>query len=185
MSAVKSPVSKPNSTKVDPVKKDVLNAESAADEQMINELSKLNQIRDMLFGEQVSALREQCQSLDKNLAKNISALRAEMRASVKELKKQIEENFDQLQKRINSEELERTGQHEQLNAELTSINSDIITKIDIETKRIDEALDEQHQESVHQLNKVANSLQDNKLDKKMLAQYFSQLAEELGGSKAK
>ena len=184
MSTVKTPSSVSKSVKVDSAISSVANDETA-DEEMINELSKLNQIRDMLFGEQVSALREQCQSLDKSLKENISTLRKETKSSINELKKQIEQKFDQLQNRINSEEVERVGQSENLTAEISNINSDLITKIDLETKRLDDALDKQYQDSVRELSKVANSLQGSKLDKKVLAQFFSQFAEELGGSKAK
>lgn len=184
MSAVKTPSSESKSVKVDAKVSPVINNE-AADEEMINELSKLNQIRDMLFGEQVSTLREQCKSLDKSLKDNISALRKETKSSINELKKQLEQNFDQLQKRINSEETERQGQSESLNATISTINSDLITKIDLETKRLDDTLNEQYQDCARELKKVANSLRDSKLDKKMLAQFFSQFAEELGGSKAK
>ncbi len=157
----------------------------SSDEQLVNDLSKLDQIRDMLFGEQVAALREQCQSLDKSLEKNISTLRNEMKSSANELKQQIEQNFDQLQKRINSEEMDRATQNEQLNSALATINSDIVTKIELETKRIDDALNEQHQDSVRQLNNVADSLQNSKVDRKTLAKFFSQFADELGGSQAK
>lgn len=181
MTATKTATSTSVSAKSDADQTTTGNGQSA-DEQVINELSKLDQIRDMLFGEQVSTLREHCQTLDKNLEKNISTLRSEMKSSIKELKKQIEQNFDLLQSRISTEEEERSGQSEFLNAAMTSINTDIITKIDLETKRIDDALSEQHQESARQLDKVSETLQDSKLDRKTLAKFFSQFAQELEGS---
>ncbi len=155
---------------------------NAMDKQISNELSKLDQIRDMLFGEQVSALHEQFKLLDKNLNKNISALYDEMKSSIADLRQSIEKDLDKLQKRVSSEEEQRAGQDEELNTAIANINSDILTKIDLETKRIDEALDQQHKESVHQLNEVTDSLQNKKVDKKTLAKFLNEFANELGGS---
>ena len=178
MSAVKTPSATSKSAKSDSATSRQGNGNSS-DEKLLNELDKLDQIRDMLFGEQVSALRKQCQSLEKSLGKNISGLRSEMKASINELKGQIEHSIDQLQKRINAEEGERTGQHDELSSQLSNINSDITTKIDLETKRLDDAIEQQYQESTRQLDTVAESLQDSKLDRKTLAKFFSQFAEEL------
>ena len=65
---------------------------------------------------------------------------------------------------------------------LSSVNSDILTKIDLETKRVDQALDDQHQESNRQLNSMVDSLQEAKVDRKSLAALFSQFAKELEDS---
>ena len=178
MSAVKAPRATSKSVKHDSAKASPSNGKSS-DEPKNNEPDKLDQIRDMLFGEQVSALRSQCQTLDKSLVKNISALRDEMKSSINELKVQIEQSIDQLQKRVNAEETERAGQNENLNSALSNVSSDITTKIDFEAKRLDEAIDQQHQESTRQLDQVAETLQDSKLDRKTLAKFFSQFAEEL------
>ncbi len=151
------------------------------DKQKTSELDTLDQIREMLFGEQVAALHEKCQFLDSNLEKNISALRTEMKSSIDELKTYIEKNIDQLQKRINSEETEREGLDERLSTSLTNIHSDISTMIDLEAKRIDEVIEQHHQEYVHQLGKVTESLV-SKLDRKSLAQLFNQFADNLEGS---
>jgi len=51
----------------------------------------------------------------------------------------------------------------------------------LETKRLDEALDEQHKEASSHLNNVVDSLQDAKVDRKSLASLFSQIAKELEG----
>ena len=152
------------------------------DDLLVDEVKKLDQIRDMLFGEHVATLQNSYQTLDKNLDKNIADLRKELTASVTELKKQIDKKFAQLKNHLQSEEQDRLTQNEELSAMLSSVNSDILTKIDLETKRVDQALDDQHQESNRQLNSMVGSLQEAKVDRKSLAALFSQFAKELEGS---
>lgn len=153
----------------------------APENQLADEVKKLDQIRDMLFGEHVETLQNKYQSLDKTLDENVADLRKELTASIAELKQQIDNNFKQLQKSLKSEQDDRLSQNEELNTTLTNLNTDLDTKIDLEAKRLDEALDEQHKEASSQLNSVANSLQDAKVDRKSLASLFSQIAKELEG----
>ncbi len=152
------------------------------DEELVDEVKKLDQIRDMLFGEHVATLQNKYQTLDKNLDKNISVLRKELTTSIAELKQQVDKKFDQLQNSLQTEQSDREAQNEELNSTLSRVNSDILTKIDLEAKRIDQALNDQHQESTHQLNEMVNSLQDAKVDRTSLAALFSQFAKELEGS---
>jgi len=152
------------------------------DEQLVDEVKKLDQIRDMLFGEHVATLQSDYQTLDKNLDQNVSVLRKELAASIEELKKQVDKQFNQLKKSLQAEESERLAQSEEINVNLSRVNSDILTKIDLETKRIDQALNDQHQESTKQLNTMVDSLQDAKVDRKSLAVMFAQFAKELEGS---
>ena len=153
----------------------------SADEQLVDEVKKLDQIRDMLFGEHVAALQDKYKTLDNNLEQNISILRGELNTSIAELKKQIDNKFDQLQMSLQAEQTDRESQHEEISSNLASVNSDILTKIDLEAKRIDQAFDEQHKESARQLNEMVDSLQDAKVDRKSLAALFSQFAKELEG----
>jgi len=152
------------------------------EDQLVNEVSKLDQIRDMLFGEHVATLQNSYQSLDKSLEESVAELRKELTSSIAELKNQIDKNFDQLQKKILSEEQERATQNEGLANNLANVNSDILTKIDLEAKRMDQVLIDQHQESTRQLNSMVDSLQEAKVDRKSLAGLFSQVAKELEGS---
>jgi len=149
--------------------------------QLADEVKKLDQIRDMLFGEHVETLQNKYQSLDNTLDENVADLRKELKASIAELKQQIDSNFKQLQKSLQSEQADRLSQNEELNSTLTTFNTDLITKVDLETKRLDEALDEQHKEASSHLNNVVDSLQDAKVDRKSLASLFSQIAKELEG----
>jgi len=151
------------------------------DEGLVDEVKKLDQIRDMLFGEHVATLQNKYQTLDKNLDKNISVLRKELTTSITELKQQVDKQFNQLQNSLQSEQKDRAAQNEELSSSLSRINSDILTKIDLEAKRIDQALNDQHQESTHQLNEMVNSLQDAKVDRRSLAALFNQFAKELEG----
>lgn len=157
----------------------------SADSQMTNELSKLDKIRDMLFGDQVDALQKQCLKLDSSLEKNISSLRQELRSSVDELKIQIEQSFKQLQKSITAEQTDRVSEQEQINLALESSSAEMLTKVDLETKRLDEALNSQYEESMRQLNSFADSLQTNKVDKDTLAKFLNDFASELTSTKAK
>ena len=152
------------------------------DNQLMDEVKKLDQIRDMLFGEHVATLQNDYQKLDKNLDQHVSVLRKELAASIEELKKKIDQKFSQLQKSLQTEEAERIAQNEDLSSSLSSVNSDMLTKIDLEAKRMDQALSDQHQESARQLNSMVDSLQDAKVDRKSLAALFSQFAKELEGS---
>lgn len=152
------------------------------DEQMVDEVKKLDQIRDMLFGDHVATLQNKYQTLDKNLDQNVSVLRKELAASIEELKQQVDKRFDQLQKNLQSENSDRLAQIEEMNSSLSNVNSDLLTKLDLETKRIDQALDEQMQESTKQLNSMVDSLQDAKVDRKSLAAMFTQFAKELENS---
>ena len=146
-------------------------------ELLLDEGKKLDKIRDMLFGEHVSNLQEKYQTLDKN----ISDLRESLKSSVEELKQQIEDKFKQLQKDLQCEQADRTSQNEEFNTNLANVNSDLLTKIDLETKRIDDAINDQHEESMRQINAMVGSLQNTKLDRKSLALLFSQFAKELEG----
>ena len=83
---------------------------------------------------------------------------------------------------MQTEEKERLAQNEDLNSSLSSMNSDVLTKIDLEAKRMDQALDDQQQESTRQLNSMVDSLQEAKVDRKSLAALFNQFAKELEGS---
>ncbi len=154
----------------------------ANDDQLVDEVKKLDQIRDMLFGEHVANLQSNYQALDKTLDQNVTDLRKELTSSIAELKKQIDKKFDQLQKSLQSEEQHREAQNEELGANLSRVNSDILTKIDMEVKRMDQALDDQHKESTQQLNSMFDSVQDAKVDRKTLAALFSQFAKELESS---
>jgi len=156
-------------------------SEKNNDEGLVDEVKKLDQIRDMLFGEHVATLQNKYQTLDKNLDKNISVLRKELTTSITELKQQVDKQFNQLQNSLQSEQKDRAAQNEELSSSLSRINSDILTKIDLEAKRIDQALNDQHQESTHQLNEMVNSLQDAKVDRRSLAALFNQFAKELEG----
>ncbi len=149
--------------------------------QLADEVKKLDQIRDMLFGEHVETLQNKYQSLDKTLDQNVAELRNELTNSIAELKQQIDNNFKQLQKSLQSEQADRLSQNEDLNSTLTNLSTDLVTKIDLETKRLDEALDGQQKEASSQINDVANSLQDAKVDRKSLAGLFSQIAKQLEG----
>ena len=146
------------------------------------EISKLDQIRDMLFGEYAEALQNKYQSLDKSLDQNVSDLRSEIHSSIEGLKKQIDNKFDQLQKSLQTEQAQRLSENEELSNSLANVNSDILTKIDLEVKRMDDALNSQHQESSRQLNAVVDSLQEAKVDRKSLAALFNQFAKELEDS---
>jgi len=152
------------------------------DEGLVDEGKKLDQIRDMLFGEHVATLQNKYQTLDKNLDKNISVLRKELTTSITVLKQQVDKKFDQLQNSLQTEQTNREAQNEELSSSLSRANSDILTKIDLETKRIDQALNDQHQESTRQLNKMVDSLQDAKVDRTSLAALFNKFAKELEGS---
>lgn len=165
-----------------PFRKDNASNGKSNDVQLVDEVNKLDQIRDMLFGEHVTTLQNNYQSLDKSLAENVTELRKELTISIAELKKQIDKKFDQLQENLQSEEQNRAAQNEELTSKLASVNSDILTKIDLEVKRMDQALSDQHQESTRQLNSMVDTLQEAKVDRKSLATLFNQVAKELGGS---
>ena len=152
------------------------------DDQLMDEVKKLDQIRDMLFGDHVATLQNDYQKLDKNIDQNISVLRKELAASIEELKKQIDQKFSQLQKSLQTEEADRIAQNEDFSSSLSAVSSDMLTKIDLEAKRMDQALNDQHQESTRNLNSMVDSLQDAKVDRKSLAALFSQFAKELEGS---
>ncbi len=149
--------------------------------QLADEVKKLDQIRDMLFGEHVETLQNKYQSLDKTLDQSVAELRKDLTTSVAELKKQIDNNFKQLKDSLHSEQTDRMSQNEKLNSTLSDLNSDLLTKIDLETKRLGEALDDQHKEASSQISNVADSLQDAKVDRKSLASLFNQIAKELEG----
>ncbi len=155
------------------------------DELLVDEVKKLDQIRDMLFGEHVATLQNKHQALnqklDKNLDQSVSLLRKELAASIAELKQQIDKKFDQLQNSLQSEEANRVSQNEELASSLSGVNSDLLTKIDLEAKRLDQSLNDQYQESERQFNSMVDSLQDAKVDRKTLAAIFSQFAKELEG----
>ncbi len=153
-----------------------------SDVQLAGELNKLDQIRDMLFGEHVAELQSDYKALDKSLSNNISTLRKELNASVAEMRDIIEKKFQQLHNSLQAEETDRLANNEELNSSISRINSDILTKIELETKRIDQALNDQEEESNKQLNQMMSSLQDKKVDRKSLAALFSQFAKELEGS---
>ncbi|QMU62611.1 MAG: hypothetical protein GKR92_13235 [Gammaproteobacteria bacterium] len=156
------------------------------DELLVDEVKKLDQIRAMLFGEHVATLQNKHQALnqkfDKNLDQSVSILRKEFATSIADLQQQIDKKFNQLRKSLQSEEANRESQNEELTSSLSGVNSDILTKIDLEAKRLDQALEDQHLESTNQLNSMAGSLQDTKVDRKSLAALFSQFAKELEGS---
>ena len=152
------------------------------DDQLVDEVKKLDQIRDMLFGEHVATLQNSYQILDQSLDQNIADLRNELTTSVAELKKQIDKKFDQLKKHLQSEEQDRITQNEELVTKLSNVNLDILTKLDLEAKRVNQALDDQHHESTRQLNSMVDSLSDAKVDRKSLAILFNQFAKELEGS---
>lgn len=153
----------------------------AVDDQLVDEVKKLDQIRDMLFGEHVASLQDRYQNLDKNLDQNVSDLRKELSTSVKDLKQQIESKFQQLQNSLQAEQAERLAQNEEIRANLSSVNTDILTKIDLEAKKMDEALNQQHEEATRQLNAMVDSLQHAKVDRESLADLFSQVAKQLKG----
>jgi len=176
---MQKPQAKPKQASAKAVKS--ANGKSNADP-LMDEVKKLDQIRDMLFGEHVATLQNKYQALDENLDQNLSVLRKEITASIEDLKKQIDQKFAVLQKSLQSEEADRIAQHEDLSSNLSNVNSDILTKIDLEAKRMDQALNDQHQESTRQLNKMVESLQDAKVDRRSLASLFNQFAKELEGS---
>ncbi len=154
------------------------NGESG-DAHLTSDVNKLDQIRDMLFGEHVAALQNDYQSLDKNFDKNISILRKEFNASILELKQDVDRKFEQLNNSLQAEESERLAATDELSSSLTRINSDILTKIELEMKRIDQALDDQQQEASQKLNEMIATLQNKKVDRKSLATMFTQFAKEL------
>lgn len=162
-----------------PVHEVEANNGKSSDAQLASEVNKLDQIRDMLFGEHVTALQNDYQSLDKNLDKNISTLRKELNASILELRQEIDKKFEQLHNSVQAEESERLATSEELSSSITRINSDILTKIELETRRIDQALSDQQHEASQKLNDMMTSLQDKKVDRKSLATMFSQFAKEL------
>ena len=149
------------------------------EDQLVDEVKKLDQIREMLFGEHVANLQDSYQSLDKNLDQNIADLRKELSSSIKDLKQQIESKFQQLQKNLQSEQSERLAQNEEIQASLSAVNADILTKIDLEAKKMDEALNQQQDEATRQLNTMVDSLQNAKVDRESLADLFSQVAKQL------
>ena len=151
------------------------------DDQLMDEAKKLDQIRDMLFGEHVATLQNDYQALGRSLDQNISILRKELAASIEELKKQIDQKFSLLQKSLQTEEAERLVQNEDLNSSLSTMNSDLMTKMDLEAKRMEQALHDQHHEATRQINSMVDSLQNAKVDRKSLAALFSQFAKELEG----
>ena len=151
------------------------------EDQLVDEVKKLDQIRDMLFGEHVASLQDRYQNLDKNLDQNVSDLRKEFSKSVKDLKQQIESKFQQLQNSLQTEQAERLAQNEEIHANLSTVNTDILTKIDLEAKKMDEALSQQHEEATRQLNVMVDSLQNAKVDRESLADLFSQIAKQLKG----
>ena len=146
------------------------------------ELSKLDQIRDMLFGEHVAALQSDYQSLGNSLDKSILALRKELNESIQGLTVKIDKNFEQLKNSLQAEESDRRASNEELSSSLTRVNSDILTKVELETKRIDQALSDQQQEASQKLNEMMISLQNKKVDRASLAMMFSQFAKELESS---
>ena len=150
--------------------------------QLTDELSKLDQIRDMLFGEHVAALQSDYLSLGKSLDKSILALRKEVNESIQDLTIKIDKNFEQLQNSLQAEESDRQASHDELSSSLTRISSDILTKVELETKRIDQALSDQQQEASEKLDEMMISLQDKKVDRTSLAAMFSQFAKELESS---
>lgn len=150
-------------------------------DQLVDEVKKLDQIRDMLFGESVANLQDRYQNLDKNLDQNVADIRSELSASVNDLKAQIDSKFQQLQKSLDSEQAERLAQNEDIQANLSSVNTDILTKIDLEAKKMDEALHQQQEEATRQLNAMVEALQTSKVDRESLAKLFNQIAKELKG----
>ena len=80
-----------------------------------------------------------------------------------------------------TEQAERLAQNEEIHANLSTVNTDILTKIDLEAKKMDEALNQQHKEATRQLNVMVDSLQNAKVDRESLADLFSQIAKQLKG----
>ena len=151
----------------------------APEDQLVDEVKKLDQIRDMLFGEHVASLQDRYQSLDKNLDQNIAELRTDLSSSVKELKQQIEDKFEKLHKQLLSEQSDRLTQNNDIQESLSTAHADILTKIDLEVKKMDDSLNQQQDEATRQLNEMMDSLQTAKVDREMLAELFSQIAKQL------
>lgn len=165
-------------------------AENGTEKQLPNELF---QLRDILFGEDKREFEAHFNKLEKKTEQQIEHLNANLNNEINELRQDIDKSFALLSDRLsdtdhshNEREDEiknfadntaaRLEKFEQMTKQTTK---NIFAKMDEESEKLNNDIEQQIKQVLDKVNQVSQSLQTTKTDRKLLAQLLSSAAQTL------
>ncbi len=163
-----------------------------------NPKSQLSEIRELLFGEQVSALQEIIQQHHQETQARLDSLENMINQNSKETANKIEQLSAKIAEDIETNRLEHVSQEAVLEDKLEGLDGSLNTyqqATEQEFKQTHELITKQHQEMSkalqgeteklsNQIDTVAEELTTNKADRKTLANLLESMATNLTEAKA-
>ncbi len=164
-----------------------------------NGSNRLDQVRELLFGEQARDVDHRIAELENRLGKKLEALQNDMVKRFEAAQKSNQAMFDKLRESLEREAETRADSARQLSADLERTGSDLGKKIDDLDERSHASLTQLEQQlasradalkadigslaasSSAALAEASNDLGDRKADRTALAAMFTELAEQLSG----
>ncbi len=165
--------------------------------------SSLDQVREILFGEQARSVEDQLGRLEKRISKEFSALQADISKRFEAAEKANAARVEALRVAIERETEARVDSAKDLSVDLDRSSSELSAKLDSADQNLRAsltALDQavaKHRESLSNdiqgladaskaaLSAASDELQDRKADRADLAVMFSEIAERLSGGPRK
>lgn len=157
------------------------------------ELGNLDQIREILFGEQVRRRDAHLLQLESSFDQKIERLQKEMMAQFGDIKKILEQTSADMTESLNIEKEQRSGAHEDLSQQLHEFTKQIQERVDqgekeIKTQmqdqltRLQKEVDGQHRDAVASVDRMIADLKSQKADSEDLSSLFAEISSRLSGA---
>ncbi|TQV77273.1 hypothetical protein FLL45_04830 [Aliikangiella marina] len=149
---------------------------------------QLNEIRSLLFSETVQDLRKEMTRNFSEHDKRIEKLSALHQKTTEQLKQQIKDQVKRINDALKKQNKDLLNSESQLKNELDNLHDQVEQNRDwvaAEHENIYGEIAEKYEASMAKLEAVANELIDNKVERRSLAQMFSNIASSLDPELAK
>lgn len=141
----------------------------------------LDQVRDLLFGDQARATDTRLQALETRMAAHMAEMRTETLDRIEALSQGMGERMDKIEERLSSQDTEWHNANQDMTKRIEEIRSDLSQQLLKESKDLGERITDGQQKTMAYVDRTAGALKKGKTDRDALARLFSQMASRLEG----
>lgn len=149
------------------------------------ETGVLDQVRDLLFGDQARETDHRMQAVEARLTASVEQLREQLREEMLErieaLNRELGERMDQLEEHVSAQEAEWRDANRTLLQRIEEIRTELSECLVKESKDLAEQITDEQRKTMAYVDRTVNALEKAKADRDALARLFAQLASQLEG----
>lgn len=177
--------SRANATVSETVSPDAVSPDAVSPDAVSPDAKRLDQIRDILFGQQVQTHDRRFESLEQRLSEDYTHLRSDFLDRIEALESRLMDHIDSLTGRIRDEETTRDRQGTTLDEKIADTNKDLRAEIKHQTLTLTANLEQQIEDVLRRLEQESTvRKQVTNVERTRLSNLLGELSKQLSTESA-